>query len=100
MENRLVKGTHVWWNMNYDKSEGEYFHIPIQEGLSPGYSCLYSLREKVLSISYTMYSSDDPPLKFFAADLHAAEKIVIAFSNGMKIPFMPLYAEGPKKNKH
>ncbi len=66
----------------YDGSGPEFYTISLG-GMSQMHTCVYDPREKLLSISLMMYSSDDPPLMFKVYDEVEASAIVERFAIGM-----------------
>lgn len=61
-----------------------FYHIYVG-GIADGHQCTYDDGKKILSIAYTMYSSDDPVIKFKVFSIEEASKLVLKFANGMGV---------------
>lgn len=70
--------------INRDGTGGYFYNIYVG-GLAEGHICNYRDEEKLLSIAYAAYSSDDPSLRFKVKDINEASEIVKKFADGMKV---------------
>ena len=84
----MVKGGVLDWcrkSKYRDSTTEPYFYTIYVGSMSGGHICNYEDDTKILSIAYSLYSSDDPSLKFKVESIEEASKIVESFANGMNI---------------
>lgn len=83
----MIKSKPYNWQkqtVNQDGTGGFFYSIYVG-GMAEGHICIYKDNEKLLSIAYMAYSSDDPSLKFKVDSIEDAGEIVKKFAEGMKV---------------